>query len=449
MYLSFYLDRLIEIDEQRYRFSLNCMLYLSWKDERAGAAVEEATTAASAPGGSCGRTCNGQRVFVPGVSRCCDPPLWLPSIVFRNVEEFPQGRAQPYYIDVDPDAGTVTWRVEMRSSFLTTLDVSAFPFDTQSLDMVATLFNFPGQVSARCGGGGGGGGGGRGGGAVRGGIGGLPPILFSPFFFPFLFFPLKKGVVRVIPSATALGIYTFGAGDDLSGWHAADAFIFVRTPVNYSSLFSSAMITKRQASASAPGDPVPLAPSNSPAAMAARGGKPAPPRFGEDIGVVDITITVAVHRLWLYFSLSAILPIVVCTAISFLAFWVHPADLSTRLSLVVGLFLALVAVQFVLDGELPKASYGERREGRERDMRDGREEGGERVTPASTHTLSHPLFFRSSPSQSSPPAAWSSPPTSPSPPSPWKPSSSPTSWTGRVCGPTSGASPGPWPGGRS
>ena len=168
------------------------------------------------------------------------------------------------------------------------------------------------------------------------------------------------------------------------------------------------MITERQASASAPGDPVPLAPSNSPAAMAARGGKPAPPRFGEDIGVVDITITVAVHRLWLYFSLSAILPIVVCTAISFLAFWVHPADLSTRLSLVVGLFLALVAVQFVLDGELPKASYGERREGRERDMRDGREEGGERAAPASTHTLSHPLFFRSSPSQSSPPAAWSS-----------------------------------------
>ena len=192
VYLSFYLDRLIEIDEQRYRFSLNCMLYLSWKDERAGAAVEEATTAASAPGGSCGRPCNGQRVFAPGVSRCCDPPLWLPSIVFRNVEEFPQGRAQPYYIDVDPDAGTVTWRVEMRSSFLTTLDVSAFPFDTQSLDMVATLFNFPGQVSARCGGGGGGGGGGRGGGAVRGGIGGLPPILFSPFFFPSLFSPSKR-----------------------------------------------------------------------------------------------------------------------------------------------------------------------------------------------------------------------------------------------------------------
>ena len=308
VYMSFYLDRLIDIDEQKYLFALNAWFYLSWVDERAPGAVADATAAAQAPGGACNRLCNGQRAF-SAVSRCCDAPLWLPSIVFRNVDEFPQGRAQPYYIDVS-ETGAVTWRVEVRSSYLTTLDVSAFPFDTQSLDMIATLSNYPGQ-----------------------------------------------GAVRVIPSATGLGLFTFGTGDDLSGWHAKDVHIFVRNPANYSSVFSSEQVARRQVSVSAPGDPVPLVPSNSPAALAARGGAPAPPRFGEGIGVVEITVSISVERLWLYFSLSAILPIVVCTSIAFLAFWVHPADLSTRLSLVVGLFLALVAVQFVLDGELPKASY--------------------------------------------------------------------------------------------
>jgi hypothetical protein len=300
-------DRIIAINEQDYLFSANTWWYLSWTDERAPAAVEAATAAASQPGASCGRLCNQQRAE-SAVSQCCDT-LWLPSIVFRNIDEFPQGRVQPSYVDVSPD-GVVSWRVEMRANFLTTLDVSAFPFDTQSLDIVATMSNYPGQ-----------------------------------------------GTVRLVPSATGLGIFTFGAGDDVSGWHAHDVDIFVRTPQNYSSVFTSEHVLRRQVSLSAPGDPAPLSPNNSPAALAARGGAPAPPRFGGDLGVVDLTISIGVTRLWSYFALNAILPVVICTSIAFLAFWVHPADLSTRLSLVVGLFLALVAIQYVIEGDLPRASY--------------------------------------------------------------------------------------------
>jgi hypothetical protein len=59
------------------------------------------------------------------VSQCCDS-LWLPSFVIRNADEMPQGRLQPYYIAVDDDSGVVTWRMEFRSNFYTSLDVQAF-----------------------------------------------------------------------------------------------------------------------------------------------------------------------------------------------------------------------------------------------------------------------------------------------------------------------------------
>ena len=59
------------------------------------------------------------------MSQCCDS-LWLPSFVIRNADEMPQGRLQPYYITVDDASGVVTWRLEFRSNFYTSLDVQAF-----------------------------------------------------------------------------------------------------------------------------------------------------------------------------------------------------------------------------------------------------------------------------------------------------------------------------------
>ena len=53
----------------------------------------------------------------PRSARSCST-VWLPSIVFRNVNEFPQGRVQPYYITVTPD-GVVSMRVETRADFYT------------------------------------------------------------------------------------------------------------------------------------------------------------------------------------------------------------------------------------------------------------------------------------------------------------------------------------------
>eukprot|EP00884_Botryococcus_braunii_P000775 jgi/Botrbrau1/10699/Bobra.357_1s0003.1 len=51
------------------------------------------------------------------------------------------------------------------------------------------------------------------------------------------------------------------------------------------------------------------------------------------------------------------MPVVVCTALSFLTFFVQSDKIDTRLQLVVTLFLALVALQFVMEDDLPRASY--------------------------------------------------------------------------------------------
>ena len=63
------------------------------------------------------------------------PTTLFPTSKKLKLLEYPQGRAQPYYIDVRED-GRVDWRVEVRADLITTLDVTAFPFDSQTLDVV-------------------------------------------------------------------------------------------------------------------------------------------------------------------------------------------------------------------------------------------------------------------------------------------------------------------------
>ena len=113
-------------------------MFLSWVDPRAEAAVRNATDASREPGGECARLCNGQKARTAG-SLCCDG-LYLPTLLFRNVVEFVQGRTQSYQIRLQP-GGTVIWRSEVRGVFYTTASFVSFPFDSQSLDLIMTLQN--------------------------------------------------------------------------------------------------------------------------------------------------------------------------------------------------------------------------------------------------------------------------------------------------------------------
>ena len=81
-------------------------------------------------------------------------------------------------------------------------------------------------------------------------------------------------------------------------------------------------------------DPAPLVPVN------------ARPAFGEDINVTSVTMVLSVKRLSLFYGVSIILPVVVCTLIAFLVLFIDPDRIDTRLQICITLFLALVAVQW-------------------------------------------------------------------------------------------------------
>ena len=150
-----------------------------FQDPRAQDAVHNATQASREPGASCARVCNGQKAPTRW-SRCCSD-LYLPTILFRNVEEFLQGRTQAYQIRIEPD-DTVVWRSEVRAVLYFTGAYASFPTDVQSLDVSMNLQN--------------------------NGTGGA-------------------GTVRVVPSASGVGLYAFGNGDDLSGWEVKNITIQV------------------------------------------------------------------------------------------------------------------------------------------------------------------------------------------------------------------------------
>ena len=80
IWVSTYLDRLIDVDEVNYMFSASFYFLLSWQDPRATREVADATAAVEAdPSKTCDRLCNRQKAPAPG-ALCCDS-LWLPSIL--------------------------------------------------------------------------------------------------------------------------------------------------------------------------------------------------------------------------------------------------------------------------------------------------------------------------------------------------------------------------------
>jgi len=66
--------------------------------------------------------------------------LQLPQFNENKRNQLP-GRTQPSYVTVSPE-GVVTWRVELRVDLFSTLDLSSFPFDIQTLGKKNVFFSF-------------------------------------------------------------------------------------------------------------------------------------------------------------------------------------------------------------------------------------------------------------------------------------------------------------------
>lgn len=163
--------------------------------------------------------------------------------------------------------------------------------------------------------------------------------------------------IYVTPSATGTKLFLAGTGDDLSRFTVKGLRIYAHDPQPLSAQFNDPQLRDIQ-TYSAVDDPAPLVPLPAEAPLP-NGSAPKLPAlaFGGNYTVTEVIVAVIISRNSLFDSLNIILPVIVCTCISLLTFFVEPDKLDTRLQIIKTLFLSLVAIQFVVEPELPSSSY--------------------------------------------------------------------------------------------
>ncbi|QDZ23285.1 ligand-gated ion-channel protein [Chloropicon primus] len=303
VYVSAMMERLLEVDDKNYLFENIVYVYLSWEDERAYQQMIDATD--SYRNGTleeCERPCSSDSQG--SLSRrgtgyhhhdtCCST-IWLPTIEMLNVYELPEGRLQPYGIIKDEGSSGVAWWVGIHGKYFTPMDFRRFPFDHQELDM---QFSFTPEVN--------------------------------------------PAIKRFIPSATSTRFLIRGEGDALSGFEVAGIKIVAKKESLQDELdfFIGGYGTK-----SNPNDPVKIT------------GGPARSGYLGQAERVSFDIFIGVDRFSKYYVLNMIVPVLLLVSLSFITYIIPPSSLDSRIGLNVTLFLALTALQFVVNDQLPKSSY--------------------------------------------------------------------------------------------
>jgi len=132
VYVTVGLDRLIDIDDQNYRFEAILFMLLTWNDPRAKPAVLESTESVNLGDSNCTYPCTS--IHYVGSSLCCDS-MWLPHLEFLNARGFSQDRIVRYGIEFGESLNSpaVGWWAHIAGEFYTNLDFRAFPFDSQNL----------------------------------------------------------------------------------------------------------------------------------------------------------------------------------------------------------------------------------------------------------------------------------------------------------------------------
>mmetsp|Transcript_3309 Transcript_3309/g.8173 ORF Transcript_3309/g.8173 Transcript_3309/m.8173 type:complete len:464 (+) Transcript_3309:198-1589(+) len=303
VYVSAFLERLLEINDKEYRFENIIRLYFTWRDDRAKQAFEDSTTAyRNGSLETCQKPCTDsvelsrdQTGFNPEFS-CCDG-VWLPSITTLNVYQLPSGRLQPYGIFIntrDTDDGVeVVWWVSVHAVYFTPMYFRDFPFDTQKLVM---QFNEP-----------------------------------------------SGGVSGFVPSATSTRWLVRGEGDIVSGWEVERVTIYP----NFTSVQSTVdYVIDNYGTPPAAGDPVPIT------------GK----AFRDDSFIsrqvfVTFDVELVVKRLNSYYVMNTFAKLIILVFLSFVSYVIPAENFASRLSMNMTLFLTLTALNFTLNQQLPASSY--------------------------------------------------------------------------------------------
>ncbi|KAL4440540.1 hypothetical protein ABPG75_003541 [Micractinium tetrahymenae] len=302
VYVSPYLDRLLKVDEENYRWETVLYFYLTWEDPYAFDTAK--ATGAPMLFNSSTTPCNLQCSTIVGNLFCCDN-VYLPGLFFKNVYAFPQDRGSLNNIFFSVNNGSVMWESRVHGVFYQPMNFSHFPFDSFELLVemrfydIALTYDTTGVWGAR-----------------------------------------HPGV-ELVPSAGGRKLYTYGRGDDSNNWAVTD-FQVVRYKTELASWFDQFSDMR-----SAPGDPLPMAPS------------PDNTNRGLLQGVTDqrIGILITIERFWKPSLVNTVLPVVLVFMLGMFLFFTDESQLDIRLEGVIALFLALTAVQFVVSGTIPTSIY--------------------------------------------------------------------------------------------
>ena len=122
VYVTIAFDRLIDVDDESYRFEAIFMMLLTWSDPRAKTAMLDSTAKIALGQGnaSCRYPCTSLFTYEPD-SLCCDG-MWLPHLEFLNVRGFSQDRVVRYGIEFGPNNGSssVAYWAQCQGEYYTT-----------------------------------------------------------------------------------------------------------------------------------------------------------------------------------------------------------------------------------------------------------------------------------------------------------------------------------------
>lgn len=303
VYVSPYLDRLLKVDEENYRWEAVLYFYLTWEDPYAfdsarATGAEMLFNASTMP-------CSFQCSTIVSNLFCCDQ-IYLPGLFFKNVYAFPQDRGtlNNVFFEINNGSG-VMWESRVHGVFYQPMDFSHFPFD--SFDLLAEVRFYDIALTYD-----------------TTGVWGA-----------------RHPGVELVPSSGGRKLYTYGRGDDSNNWAVTD-FQVVRYKTDLASWFDQ--FSDRRSAAS---DPLPMAPG------------PNNTNRGLLQGVLDqrIGILITIERFWKPSLVNTVLPVVLVFMLGMFLFFTDESHLDVRLEGVIALFLALTAVQFVVSGTIPTSSY--------------------------------------------------------------------------------------------
>jgi hypothetical protein len=173
------------------------------------------------------------------------------------------------------------------------------------------------------------------------------PMQFSRFPFDaqelvmqFSFTPTNV-ISNYIPSASSTRFLIRGEGDIVSGWDVTDLVVEAK---NFTLQSELEFFIGNYGKYPVASDPNPVIP-------------PIGESIPSEARIVAFDIRIKIQRLWSYYVLNMIVPILLLVSLSLITYIIPAESLDARVALNVTLFLSLTALQFIINDQLPRSSY--------------------------------------------------------------------------------------------